>query len=38
MTECDDDMIAYVRYRLEKSREVYEAAYVIIRCGTMLGN
>ena len=29
MTECDDSMLAYVRYRLEKSLEVYKAACVL---------
>lgn len=29
MTEYDDSMIAHVRYRLEKSREVYEAACIL---------
>lgn len=29
MTENEDNMIAYVRYRLEKSQEVYEAACVL---------
>ncbi len=29
MTDYNDDMIAYVRYRLEKAQEVYGAACVL---------
>ena len=33
MNEFDDNMNAYVRYRLEKALEVYEAARVLYDAG-----
>jgi uncharacterized protein (UPF0332 family) len=33
MTEYDDNLNAYIRYRLEKAREVYQAACILYEAG-----